>query len=113
MAAEPPGSAVVGGVGEADEFPWFWSELTSPEPDGLGRGVEIELALPGVLPAVRATGPVGVRLVSWVAWLVQRNTPSKEADRTQMVKMAANIPIKDQATALNQAGRPFLAVESS
>jgi hypothetical protein len=75
--------------------------------------VEIELALSGVLPAVRMTGSAGVRLVSCEAWLVQRSSHSKEADKIQMVKMAANIPIKDQATALNQAGRPFLAVESS
>ena len=113
VVAEPTGSVVAVSVAAADESPWFWLELTSPEPGVVENGVEIELALSGVLPIVPVTVLTGVRLVSRVAWLVQRSNHSKEADRTQIVKIAANIPIKDQPTALNQAGRPFFAFDSS
>ena len=51
--------------------------------------------------------------VSGAAWPAHLSSQSSEIVRMKMVRMAVRMPIKDQATAVNQAGRRSLEVDLS
>lgn len=101
------GSVVCDSAAEVDVEPPSSPGLEVPIWTVAEAGAATAVSAPGVLPGIGVTGPAGVRTV---CGLLQRSIHTKEADRIQMVKRATTIPMRDQATALNQAGRRFFTV---